>query len=61
MAPTPEQIWQIMGANKSDDAISGELFQLDLAAQPIQNNSGKGGQDSLTILGVGTISSPFQQ
>ena len=27
-----EQVWQGLGANESDDAISGELFQLDLAA-----------------------------
>lgn len=32
MAPTAEQVWQDVGADKSDNAISGELFQLDLAA-----------------------------
>ncbi len=27
-----EQVWQAMGTNEGDDAVNGELFQLDLAA-----------------------------
>ena len=30
--PTAEQVWQVVGADKSDNTISGELLQLDLEA-----------------------------
>lgn len=36
---TAEQIRQSVGANEGNRAISSELFQLDLAAQSLQNNS----------------------
>lgn len=36
--PSTEQVWQGVGADESDGAVSGELFQLDLAAQPPQGN-----------------------
>lgn len=29
---TTEYVWQGLGANEGDDAVSGQLFQLDLAA-----------------------------
>jgi hypothetical protein len=32
MASQSEQVWQGLGANEGDNAVSGELFQLDLAA-----------------------------
>jgi len=32
MASQTEQVWQGLGANQGDNAISSELFQLDLAA-----------------------------
>jgi hypothetical protein len=35
-----------MGADKSDNAIGGKLFQLDLAAQPLQDNCGSTGRVS---------------
>ena len=38
LASTTEQVWQSVGTDESDDSISGELLQLDLATQPIQNN-----------------------
>jgi hypothetical protein len=35
LAPTAEQIWQTLGADEGDYTMSGELFQLDLAAQSL--------------------------
>ena len=38
ICPTAEQVWQALGAEQGDNALSGELFQLDMAAQPIQDD-----------------------
>jgi hypothetical protein len=32
MASQSKQIWQAMGTNEGNNSVSGELFQLDLAA-----------------------------
>jgi hypothetical protein len=32
-ASTTEYVWQGVGTNQSDDSISGQLLQLDLATQ----------------------------
>ncbi len=40
VASTTEQVWQTVAADKGDGAFSGELFQLDLAAQSLQEHGG---------------------
>ncbi len=39
-ASSAEQVWQSLGADESDDTVSGKLFQLELAAySPLSNNN----------------------
>ncbi len=45
-----------MGADKSDNAISRELFQLDLATQSIQDNCGSTGDTSHVPLDLARLS-----
>ncbi len=45
MALTTKQVWQAVGTNQSDDPISGDLLELDLAAQSVQDNGSDGKRD----------------
>ena len=52
LASQAEQVWKSMGTNESNDPISGELLQLDLVTQSVEDNSSLTSGIDIATLGL---------